>query len=85
MAEGDLDIERVVEDARPLRVSRLFRTPCMEKIKVPVTRILTGIPMNKAINHESVANPAAIHQFVFFGETSSSISHKLWEQRINYS
>ena len=42
----------------------LPRTLNGKKLEVPVKRILTGLPLEKAVSREAVANPESLHYFV---------------------
>ena len=42
----------------------LPRTLNGKKLEVPVKRILTGTPLERAVSREAVANPASLHYFV---------------------
>ena len=45
-------------------VPELPRTLNGKKLEVPVKRILTGAPLEKAVSREAVANPDSLRYFV---------------------
>ncbi len=45
-------------------VPELPRTLNGKKLEVPVKRILTGLPLEKAVSREAVANPDSLRYFV---------------------
>jgi acetoacetyl-CoA synthetase len=44
------------------------RTVTGKKIEVPIRRILTGVPVDQAINRESMANPEALDAFIAYAQ-----------------
>ena len=44
------------------------RTATGKKIEVPIRRILTGVPVDQAINRESMANPEALDAFIAYAQ-----------------
>ncbi|MBO8142421.1 MAG: acetoacetate--CoA ligase [Firmicutes bacterium] len=63
--------QKLREDASPrhvpdeiIAVPEVPRTLNGKKLEVPVRRILTGVPLERAINRDSVANPGALAPFV---------------------
>ena len=56
-----------------VQVAEVPRTLTGKVLEVPVKRILTGTPPEKAASRESLANPAALDPFVeLAGKTPSS-------------
>jgi acetoacetyl-CoA synthetase len=52
-----------------LRISEVPRTLSGKILEVPVKRILTGTPPERAASRDSLANPAALDYFVDFAQT----------------
>lgn len=50
-------------------IAEVPRTLTGKKLEVPIKRILLGHPVDKAVNRDSMANPATIDWFVAFAES----------------
>jgi acetoacetyl-CoA synthetase len=48
------------------------RTVTGKKIEVPVRKILTGVPVDQAVNRESMANPEALDAFIAYAQAQRS-------------
>jgi acetoacetyl-CoA synthetase len=44
------------------------RTVTGKKMEVPIRRILTGVPVDQAVDRESMANPEALDAFIAYGQ-----------------
>ena len=74
---------RLREDCSPrhvpdevVEIAEVPRTLSGKVLEVPVKRILTGTPVERAASRDSLANPAALDVFVEMAATSRSTSAK---------
>ena len=52
-----------------IQVTAIPYTLTGKKLEVPVRRILTGVPLEKAANRDAMANPAALDFFIEYART----------------
>jgi len=84
LADGvvlDATLERAIRDRlrteysprhvpdRIIQVGAIPATLTGKKLEVPVRRILSGVPVEKAANRDAMANPAALDFFVEYART----------------
>lgn len=53
-------------------ISDIPRTLNAKKLEVPVKKILTGVPVENAVNVDSMSNPESIKYFVDFFDNMST-------------
>ena len=56
---------------RIVRVDAIPYTITGKKLEVPVRRILSGVPPQKAANRDAMANPAALDVFIEYARTQT--------------
>jgi acetoacetyl-CoA synthetase len=68
---NDPDHSRHVPD-EIYAISDVPRTLNAKKLEVPVKKILTGVPVENAVNVDSMSNPESIKYFVDFFDRMST-------------
>ena len=91
LADGvvlDATLERAIRDRlrteysprhvpdRIIQVGAIPATLTGKKLEVPVRRILSGVPVEKAANRDAMANPAALDFFVEYARTQQDYALK---------
>ena len=61
LTSGDIPVS-----ARIFAIADVPRTLNLKKLEVPVKKILAGVPVEKAVNVDSMSNPESIDYFVLF-------------------
>ena len=84
----DATLERAIRDRlrteysprhvpdRIIQVGAIPATLTGKKLEVPVRRILSGVPVEKAANRDAMANPAALDFFVEYARTQQDYALK---------